>query len=466
MSDLELKDIQGLVARGYGRLRAARFLALTFGDAGAAVEWLGFVAAGVTSSADDPQEVAVHLALTAPGLAALGLGEDTLAGFSFEFREGMTTAHRTRVLGDFGRDDPSNWRWGGPDTAQVHALLMLYAKDEPGLTPLLERHLEMLRTAGISLVASLESHDIGDVEPFGFRDGISQPVPEGFGRDGRKEDTVAPGEFVLGYLNEYDLLTDRPKVGVHLDPGGILPAAERGSADFGKNGTYLVARQLEQDVSGFWRYLDGLASTPEERDHVAAKMVGRWPGGAPLAISPSKDDPELGKENDFGYHHSDPHGMGCPVASHVRRANPRDSLDPNPGSDDSIAVNKRHRILRRGRSYGSRMTVEQALAGDDGIERGLHFVCLAGNIARQFEFVQHTWANNPKFGGLYDEVDPIMGPRGESGATFSMPDTPVRKRITGIPSFVTVRGGGYFFLPGIRALRYLASLSDGSGGSG
>jgi deferrochelatase/peroxidase EfeB len=109
------------------------------------------------------------------------------------------------------------------------------------------------------------------------------------------------------------------------------------------------------------------------------------------------------------------------------------------------------------------MTVEQALAGPDGLERGLHFVCLAGNIARQFEFIQHTWANNPKFAGLYDEVDPITGPRDEMGATFSMPDTPVRRRITGIPAFVTVRGGGYFFLPGIRALRYLAAVDDGGG---
>ena len=467
MSDLELDDIQGLVARGYGRLRAARFFALTFGDPAAARSWLAQVSGEVTPASSDPHDSAVHLALSAPGLEALGLPGETLAGFSLEFREGMTTEHRQRVLGDFGRDDPGGWRWGGPDNAVAHALLMLYAPDESALLSLVGRHQERLDTAGIAGAATLGTQDIGDVEPFGFRDGISQPVLDGFGRDGREADTLEPGEFVLGYENEYGLLTDSPTVAEASDPRKLLPRGQKdGTGDFGRNGTYLVVRQLEQDVAGFWKYLDSLATSREERDRLAAKMVGRWPGGAPLVLSPGQDDPALEKANDFAYHESDPHGMACPVASHIRRSNPRDSLDPDPGTDDSVEVNKRHRILRRGRSYGPRMTVEQALAGPDGLERGLHFVCLAGNIARQFEFIQHTWANNPKFAGLYDEVDPITGPRDESGATFSMPDTPVRRRITGIPAFVTVRGGGYFFLPGIRALRYLAAVSEGGGGAG
>ena len=466
MSDLEIDDIQGLLARGYGRLRAARFLALTFGSAGMARQWLASVTDEVTPASRDPHDIAVHVALSAPGLATLGLPSETLSQFAFEFREGMTTEHRKRVLGDFGGDDPAGWRWGGPNTAQVHAVLMLYAADEASLGPLVERHLAELGAAGISTAASLESHDIGDVEPFGFRDGISQPVVKGLGREGRPDDTVRAGEFILGYANEYGLLTDSPLVSENSATPGILPpGAERATRDLGRNGTYLVVRQLEQDVAGFWRYLDRFADSPDECVRVASKMVGRWPGGAPLALSPDFDDAALEKANDFAYHKADPHGMRCPVASHVRRTNPRDSLDPNPGSDDSTAVNKRHRILRRGRSYGPRMSMEQALSdGDDGVERGLHFVCLAANIARQFEFIQHTWANNPKFDGLYDEVDPIMGPRGESGATFSMPAEPVRKRITGIPSFVTVRGGGYFFLPGIRALRYLATVGDDGGG--
>ena len=401
--------------------------------------------------------------MTYPGLVALGLPDAIASQFAHEFREGMTTEHRQRVLGDFGADAPANWRWGGEANSPIHALLMLYAADESGLEALLSRQLADLQSASIEVVVSLATEDIGDVEPFGFRDGISQPVPEGFGREGRKEDTIRPGEFVLGYANEYGLLTDRPLVPAASDPRNILPSDAAGSAnkDLGRNGSYLVLRQLEQDVPGFWKFIHGRAGggADEQNTALAAKMVGRWPGGAPLALAPQADDAALAKANDFGYHAGDPDGLACPVGAHVRRANPRDSLDPNPGSPDSIAVNKRHRILRRGRAYGPFLSRDDALSANaESVERGLHFACIVANISRQFEFVQHTWANNPKFDGLYDEVDPITGPRTDAGSNFSMPANPVRNRLTGIPAFVTVRGGGYFFMPGIRAIRYLAAL--------
>jgi deferrochelatase/peroxidase EfeB len=188
-------------------------------------------------------------------------------------------------------------------------------------------------------------------------------------------------------------------------------------------------------------------------------MVGRWPDGAPLAVSPVVDDPALSDANDFGYHALDEHGLNCPAGAHVRRANPRDSLDPDPGTVRSYELNKRHRLLRRGRAYGPPVSLEAALGERDEAERGIHFACLAGNLSRQFEFVQHTWVNNPKFAGGYDEVDPIAGVRGPAGASFRIPATPVRERLTGLPSFVTVRGGGYFFMPGIRALAYLGRES-------
>jgi Dyp-type peroxidase family len=394
---------------------------------------------------------------------ALGLPEAIESQFAHEFREGMTTDHRQRILGDLGADAPANWRWGGDANPPIHALLMLYAADERGLEELVSRQTAEFPAASIEVVVSLGTDDIGDVEPFGFRDGISQPIPEGFGREGRQEDTIQPGEFVLGYANQYGLLTDRPLVSAASDPANILPADAAGSAsrDLGRNGSYLVLRQLEQDVKGFWKFIHEHAGsgTAEAPVSLAAKMVGRWPGGAPLALAPEADNTELAKANDFAYHESDPDGLACPVGAHVRRANPRDSLDPNPGSSDSIAVNKRHRILRRGRAYGTLLSKDDALSkGGDGVERGIHFACIVANISRQFEFVQHTWANNPKFDGLYDEVDPITGPRTDGGSSFSMPAEPVRKRMTGIPAFVTVRGGAYFFMPGIRAIRYLAAL--------
>lgn len=465
-ANLELSDIQGLVARGYGRLRAARLLLLVLGEPAPSRGWLASVAAQVTTADVDPRDTAIHLAFAPEGLRNLGLPEAVLAGFSNEFREGMTTPHRQRVLGDFDANAPERWRWGGPTTPAVHAVLMLYGASAAELEALAAVQVQALEAAGLKVLATLDATDIGDVEPFGFRDGISQPLLEGLGKEGPAFNVVQPGEFVLGYKNEYGLLTDRPLVPAATDAGRILPRDAAGSdaRDLGRNGTYLVVRQLEQDVAGFWRCLDGITrapdgtSRPTERTKLAAKMVGRWPGGAPLATSPDRDDPAQAKSNDFRYHAQDADGLGCPIGAHVRRTNPRDSLDPNPGSDGSIALNRRHRILRRGRAYGPYLPAEQALAGADGVERGLHFICLAANIARQFEFIQHTWANNPKFAALYDDVDPIMGARGPGGATFSMPATPVRKRVTGLPSFVTVRGGGYFFLPGIRALRYLSSL--------
>jgi hypothetical protein len=81
-------------------------------------------------------------------------------------------------------------------------------------------------------------------------------------------------------------------------------------------------------------------------------------------------------------------------------------------------------------------------------------VCLNTNVARQFEFVQQTWSNSPKFGDLYDDRDPIVAGR----SAFSMPAGPVRRRLTDVPRFVTTRGGAYFLLPGLRAVEYLAQL--------
>ena len=465
MGKLESEDIQGLLARGYGRLRAARFLLLGFREPALARTWLGDLAGIVTPASADPHDAAVQVAFGPAGLRALGLPEESFTGFSHEFREGMTTPHRQRILGDTGTSHPAHWLWGGPANPPIDAVLLLYAATEPALDALTGAHVTTLADAKIDIIATLDTGELTPTEHFGFRDGISQPVVDGLGRTGPEMHTIRPGEFVLGYPNEYGLLTDRPLVPPAADPAKLLPQDTGGSnaRDFGRNGSYLVVRQLQQHVSTFWRSVDQLCPMPGDagaRTRLAAKMVGRWPGGASLTLSPDHDDPALATDNDFGYHHTDAEGLACPVASHVRRVNPRDSLDPDPGSEDSIKLNRRHRILRRGRAYGPPITMEEALAGDDGADRGLHFACLVGNIARQFEFIQHTWSNNPKFAGLYDEVDPITGPRGPEGATFTIPADPVRQRVRGLPEFVTTRGGGYFFMPGIRALRYLAAIGS------
>jgi Dyp-type peroxidase family len=461
----DLADIQGIITFSYGDLRAACFVLLSIKDPAPARAWLGAMAPTLTTAGGAPAPEAVNLAATATGLRRLGLGTDVLNAFAHEFVDGMTTPTRSRQLGDVGPSAPASWAWGGPGGDPVDLVLMLYSRDQSGLDRLYEAQSARFASGGLAQMTKLDTSDLGVVEPFGFRDGISQPVVEGFpGASGAGQ--IKAGEFVLGYSNEYGLYTDRPLVEGADDPGAVLPLDPAGSgrADLGRNGSYLVFRQLEQDVAGFWQFVDRACrdgqgqSDPAAREHLAARMVGRWPSGAPLVQAPDRDDPSLATANDFGYFREDRDGVRCPLGSHIRRTNPRDSLDPKPGTQASIDIGNRHRILRRGREYGNLLTPEQAIGADgtDSATRGLYFACVNANIGRQFEFIQRTWVNNPKFNGLYNDRDPLVAT--EPGGTFTMPGLPVRTRITGLPSFVTVTGGAYFFLPGIKAIRYLATL--------
>jgi Dyp-type peroxidase family len=463
---LDLADVQGLVARGYGNLSAATFLLLALADGAAARGWLDTASRAVTPADARPEDQACHIAFTSSGLERLGLAPQALGLFSNEFVAGMTTPHRTRILGDVEENAPSEWDWGGPNGPGIDAALLLYARDNATLAALEDEQTSLLARGGLRLVRRLETVDLDGVEPFGFRDGVSQPFVEGLSKTGPPETTVRAGEFVLGYPNEYGRYTDRPLLDPSADREARLPRDPEGSGrpDLGRNGTYLVFRQLRQDVPGFWRFVDGVtrrpdgSSDPQAQLRLAAKMVGRWPSGAPLTLTPAADDPALAEENDFGYHEHDRRGARCPVGSHIRRTNPRDSLDPRPGTSASYDVNRRHRLLRRGREYGPSLSIEEALAGGDSADRGLHFICLNANIQRQFEFVSHTWVNNPKFDRLYDDADPLVAPSAPSGATFTIPTEGVREQVTEVPRFVTVKGGAYFFLPGLAALRYLANL--------
>jgi deferrochelatase/peroxidase EfeB len=178
--------------------------------------------------------------------------------------------------------------------------------------------------------------------------------------------------------------------------------------------------------------------------------MGRWRSGAPLVLAPDKDDPELGgdmqRTNDFNYAKMDPHGYGCPLGSHIRRMNPR----------DTAANMQRRRMIRRGGTYGPALPEGKP---DDGVERGIAAFVGCASLVRQFEFAMNVWANDPNFHELGNERDPIFGTQ-DGTYDMTIPKRPIRKKITGLPSFTTLRGGAYFFLPGIRALRYLASLSD------
>jgi deferrochelatase/peroxidase EfeB len=317
-----LKDIQGIVVRGYGKLEAACFVLLSIAEAGAAKRWLGELAPQIMAGQNRPSDVCANIAFSYAGLQALGLNPQTLAMFSREFQEGMVTEHRQRLLGDHGENAPERWSWGGPKTPTVHILLMLYAENETKLAGFYQAQAEKFKAAGlVEVYERLETVKLRDDKGhFGFVDGISQPLIAGLTRSGPLANMVEPGEFILGYPNEYGQYTDRPMVDVYEDKHNLLPVDVNGSADrdFGRNGSYLVFRQLRQQVREFWQFLDKVtqnpdgSSNPAARLKLASKMVGRWPSGAPLTLTPDKDDERWRAENDFGYHHQDLYGFNCP----------------------------------------------------------------------------------------------------------------------------------------------------------
>ncbi|HEY2750839.1 hypothetical protein, partial [Phenylobacterium sp.] len=141
-------------------------------------------------------------------------------------------------------------------------------------------------------------------------------------------------------------------------------------------------------------------------------------------------------------------GLGCPLGSHMRRANPRDGLAPTKGDMQGfLEASNSHRFLRRGRKYGP------PFSENPTADRGLLFMAINTDIARQFEFVQQTWMLNESFATLFDETDPLMGPKG----FFTLPGKPLRTRVE-VETYVRLVGGDYFFLPSLPALAYLGGL--------
>ncbi|MCG8367178.1 MAG: hypothetical protein MJA27_28055 [Pseudanabaenales cyanobacterium] len=479
-------DIQGIIFSGYGHLPHTLYLFIQVLDAAKARQWLGQLIPTITTgkpwrqNADGSRakpEAACNIAFTHPGFRALGLPQHTLETFSREFSEGMAEPHRSLILGDTDESSPDHWDIGGPQTDTVHLLLILNGSS---LDQLQDWQTELFPDSdrGVKLVASESGRrPPKDKEHFGFRDSIAQPIVEGFPTTPPADDqpVVRTGEFVLGYLNQFDFFPASPAVPSDQDPGDQLsayPDAELpGFKDFGHHGAYLVYRKLSQNVAAFWNFVAQNEQDAEGRPDapamtkLASKFVGRWPSGTPLVLAPEQDDLTIANPNKFTYLPIDREGLACPVGAHLRRTNPRDSfLDISP--EESLKTSSQHRLIRRGRVYGEPLfpldDVEKGQPPveiqDDGQPRGLHFVCLNSEIGRQFEFVQQTWANNPRFNTLYDNRDPIIG-NNDGSSHMTIPEQPVRRRILGMPRFVIVRGGGYFFLPSIKALCFLANTT-------
>lgn len=447
-SILRQDEIQSLVFLGYSRLHARLLLLRSVGDdanephaerrtaLARLAQRVGF------GKPRQHRHRAVQLALSLRGLLRLGLGDAALQTFPLTFRRSMEDEHHCRALGDQLENAPDHWRWSGD---AVDAVVFLYAADTAALDAL-----------QADIVADVEptyrvEHELPTVrlhqqkEHFGFRDGLSQPRLRELKPD--SPEAIAAGEIVLGYPDE---------------SGETPPVPHDGDVNLGRDGSFLVLRQLAQDVAGFWQALRQRSKNDSATVELAAKLMGRWPDGRPLG----QDDPRATPS--FA---DDPHGLVCPRGAHIRRANPRDALHQNiPGVDPeaSLAESRRHRLLRRGRNYGAPASVDiypegLAVTAQDQdpappeAERGLYFACLCADLSRQFELVQQSWLNNTKHDHLYDEVCPIASGRDlpADDRRFTIPQEPVRRRLKELPHFVTVRGSGYFFLPGRSALEYL-----------
>jgi len=509
------RQTQGLVASHFGHLPAAEALFLQLPD-GAGGQWLTALrqvvkVSDASGSREDTRAAAV--AFTWSGLAQMKLPAEALASFSAPFREGMHQVDRQRRL----RDDPAlgtviagGARWSGnmrdtlsPPAADgaavastpltVHCALLLYAPDEAALDAQVAQVKAVLQAQQVSISHRLRLSLRTDAdgisrEHFGFADGISQPVPTGpaitppTGPDVQAQlhwHGVKAGEILLGHENIHNELAPGPVVSNAVTGASQLSAAgaPQGFVNLGLNGSYLVIRELRQDVAAFWQSMDHTANVlaaqgarpqangqaPDGR-WVAEHIVGRSLDGNVLvppvqAYQPSPTPPAsvAPMANNFGYAHTDAHGMGCPLGSHIRRANPRDSLPSRDGAKPDLAAAEEllsaanaHRILRRGRKFGPEITNPRK---DDGQQRGLLFMCLNADLVRHFEFIQQTWLLNPSFATLFDETDPLLGPPGK----MSIPACPLRWR-PDVHTYVQMVGGEYFFLPSIPALDFLSTL--------
>ena len=352
--EIDFADVQGLVRFGHGRLSEASFFLLEVADAAAARRWLQDAPVTSALATDPPPDTALQVAFTRQGLDALGVSPDIVQGFAEEFIAGMASDEgRSRRLGDVGANDPSRWRWGA--SRVPHLVAMLYAV--PGGLDAWE---EAVRGAewdtAFRVEARLDTFDMGDIEPFGFADGISQPrldwdaelSPE----DAERADysnLIPLGEVLLGYPNAYGRYTGRPLI----DPVGdrraldLPPAEDRPyRRDLGRNGSYLVFRQLHQDVRGFWQFLDRAGGRSARGTPATGRGDGR-PHTRGGAVGAARNGPDHGGRAGTGGPRSEPvHLCGRPERPPLPLRRPRPARQPAHGRSA-------HRDQGRGRSPGS-----------------------------------------------------------------------------------------------------------------
>lgn len=514
---LQLHDIQGMVLPGFLKPHQALiYLPVpgsgeTLGRLCAELQGMltqGAIASGRTTLHDRRRFRRGRTSAPLVGLGFSSTGLDKLSSGLNEsvpspaFRLGMRA--RAGLLGDA----PSGAGWhatfGGK---QPDALLVVAGNSSDEVqaqaAALSARLAQVVGEDALpSQLGNTFDNDLRGREHFGFADGISQPGIRGRHNRGPKafitrrhlpqsdaehdlfglpgQHLVWPGEFVLGYPAS----SPDPRI-----PGPVRPVP-----GWMHNGSFLVYRRLRQDVAGFriWLHREaeqlqefpGFAHlNPAQRaQKLAAKLVGRWPDGAPLARAPDNDIPALGRDrrlnNDFRFDDDTPEreplppppravadslGVRCPVSAHIRKVNVRDQASDAGGTSATYT----RRLLRVGVPYGDPLpecfTAEQAQE-----DRGLLFLSIQASIEDQFEFLQSRWINSdsrPRAPGGHDMLvgQNAATPDGIRRCRLFGQDISQQAEIRSETSFVHMTGGGYFFVPSLRSLAWLLAQGRKAG---
>lgn len=454
IATMALADIQAIILNDRPTPYYGTLVALKVNDGKIGRQLIKAVLPEVTSSQDFQKDMAANLTLvmTYEGLKALGLPQSSLDSFPENFKIGM--AGRADILGDTGDNDPKHWLAPFGDKGDIHICAAIIANSQATWQAKLAELKQALAPYSDSqnqntAIEILVTHDFGAdgavKNVFGYRDGISNPEVAGSGIHlaNNHERPIAAGEFVLGYQGEAGVISPMPQPEV-----------------LGKNGAFMVLRKYQSHVADFNRYcLQQSDNDPAKADQLGAKMFGRWRSGAPITLSPEHDDPALGEDekrnNNFDYS-NDSVGKGCPLGSHARRMNPRNT------KDFILSDVRLHRIIRRSVSYGD--IVPPHVTKDDGKPRGLIFIGINAHAMDTLEFLQSQWINDGNFMNLGEERDPLLGVHeGNDHAeadVFSVPAEPIRQRHTGILQFNTLQGGEYLFIPSLSALKWISELGE------
>jgi Dyp-type peroxidase family len=457
MSKLDVTDIQGFAARGYN-FHFARFLFLKFPGEQKSRACVGRMIKHVTTAErwdkQNKPKTTVNVAFTYKGLAALGLPEASLLSFPVEFVQGMKA--RAAILSDTGRNAPHYWDpvWH----EGVHAWLGVFGQALPDLERRVsELHALLEESGGAAVIGSQDAAALEingqftSKEHFGYTDGFGNPEFLGLEKDSQ------PGQGKLTADSKWTPLATGELLLEYADEAGELPVAPLPHL-LACNGTFMVYRKLHQNVKTFRQYLEDKGGIyPGGPEKLASKFIGRWRDGTPVELSPDEPSPEIVQNPDQNVNFTygkDLEGTRCPVGAHIRRTNPRDAF----GFDGAL-VNRR-RISRRGMPYGAYTSEDQL--GSDEEDHGIVFMALNASIFRQFEFVQQQWVEYGNDARQGNDKDVLMGNHEGHGKFMVQGSADPRNppfMCGALPKFVELRGGDYFFIPSITALRMIAEHS-------